>query len=221
MNKKMLAAVMFCLVLGWVATTGHVKAQSSITIDASQQITNFVFTDGSGLQDNTYLMFGEENLFKPVYSGAYSFGYSYLLDVGVFFRLNVGMRNAGATMVYDATNYLWEFQYLQGKLGVGYAVNLGLVNPYLAVSGYYGSLLKANQRINNEDFDIIDSELIQKNDYGLNIPLGVRIDASEFVSVYTEVSYLMGLQNIETADNGQEANNVGYMFTLGLSFTIQ
>jgi hypothetical protein len=221
MNKKMLAEVMFCLVLGWVATTGHVKAQSSITIDASQQITNFVFTDGSGLQDNTYLMFGEENLYKPVYSGAYSFGYSYLLDVGVFFRLNVGMRNAGATMVYDATNYLWEFQYLQGKLGVGYALDLGLVNPYLAVSGYYGSLLKANQRINNEDFDIIDSELIQKNDYGLNIPLGVRIDASEFVSVYTEVSYLMGLQNIETADNGQEANNVGYMFTLGLSFTIQ
>lgn len=221
MKKKIIATGMFCLSLGLVGTTGLVQAQSSITIDASQQITNFVFTDGSGQQDNTYLMFGEENLYKPVYNGAYNFGYSYLLDFGLFFRVSVGMRNAGATMVYDATNYKWEFQYLQGKLGVGYALDLGLVNPYLAVSGYYGYMLKANQRINNEDFDIIDSESIQKTDYGLNIPLGVRIDASEYVSVYTEVSYLMGLQNIETADNGQEANNVGYLFTLGLSFTIR
>jgi hypothetical protein len=124
-------------------------------------------------------------------------------------------------MVYDATNYKWEFQYLQGNVGLGYALNLGRVNPYLAVSGYYGYLLKANQRINNEDFDIIDSESIQKSDYGINIPLGVRIDASEYRSVYTEASYLMGLQNIENADNNQEANNVGYMFTLGLSFTIK
>ena len=221
MKKKYSATAMFCLVLGWVVTTGHVQAQSGITIDASQQITNFVFTDGSGLQDNTHLILGEENLYKPVYSGAYSFGYSYLLDFGLFFRVNAGMRNAGATMVYDATNYKWEFRYLQGKLGLGYALDLGLVNPYLAVSGYYAYLLKANQRINNEDFDIIDSESIRKTDYGLNIPLGVRIDASDYISVYTEVSYVVGLQNIETATNGQVANNVGYMATLGLLLTIE
>ncbi len=221
MKKKIVATGMFCLLLGLIGTAGHVKAQSSITIDASQQITNFVFINGSGLQDNSQLMFGEDNLYKPVYSGAYSFGYSYLLDFGMFIRLNVGMRNAGATMVYDATNYQWEFQYLKTNLGVGYALDMGRINPYLGVSGYYGSLLKANQRINNEDYDIIDSESIQKSDFGLSFPLGVRIDASEFVSVYTEVSYLMGLQNIETADNGQEANNVAYLFTLGLSFAIK
>lgn len=221
MKKKILTTVLSCLVVGLMGTSYQLKAQSSITIDASQQITNFVFTDGSGLQDNTYMMFGEDNIYKPVYSGAYSFGYSYLLDFGLFIKANVGMRNAGATMVYDETNYKWELQYLQGKIGAGYAYDLGLFNPYIAVTGYYGSLIKANQRINNEDFDIIDSGSIQKNDFGLNIPIGVRIDASEYVSVYTEASYLMGLRNIETSDNGQNAKNVGYMFTLGLSFAIQ
>jgi hypothetical protein len=220
MKNKIAIAVMSCLALV-ITKNNPAQAQSSITIDASQQITNFVFTNDKGLQDNTYLIFGEENLYKPVYSGAYSFGYSYLFDFGMFIRAKAGMRNSGATMVYDATNYKWEFQYLQGNVGLGYALNLGRVNPYLAVSGYYGYLLKANQRINNEDFDIIDSESIQKSDYGINIPLGVRIDASEYRSVYTEASYLMGLQNIENADNNQEANNVGYMFTLGLSFTIK
>lgn len=221
MKNRILKYLCVSLLTGLFALNNPLMAQSSITIDASQQITNFVFVDGTGLQDNTKLMFGEDNLYKPLYCGAYNVGYSHLLDFGMFFRVNVGMRNAGATMVYDAVNYRWDFQYLQGKLGLGYSPKLGLVNPYLAVSGYYGMLIKANQRINNEDFDIKEAGLIQNNDYGLNIPLGIRIDASDFISVYTEVSYLMGLQNIETSDNGQKANNVAYMFTLGLSFTIE
>lgn len=221
MSRKILLTLILGLAFCLSLSTNKVHGQSSITIDASQQITNFVFVDGTGLQDNTFLIFGKDNLYKPVYSGAYSLGYSYLLDFGMFFRVNLGMRKAGATMVYDASNYVWDFQYLQTKLGLGYAHDLGLFSPYIAVSGYYGSLLKANQRINNEDFDIMDSESIKKNDYGLIIPLGLRIDASDYISVFTEASYLLGLQNLETSNDGQKANNVAYMFTLGVSFTIQ
>ncbi|MFW5821498.1 MAG: hypothetical protein ACOCWA_09415 [Bacteroidota bacterium] len=221
MKKKLLIPTLLLLVIGLTTNFNSLKAQSGITIDASQQITNFVFSDGSGVQDNTYLIFGEENLYKPVYSGAYSVGYSYLLNFGMFIRASAGMRNAGATMVYDAVNYQWNLKYLQGKLGIGYALSLGRVNPYFGVSGYYGQLVKAQQVINNEDFDIIDSGDIQSNDYGLYISPGVRIDASEYISVYGELGYSMGLQNIETADNGQEASNLAYMLTLGLSFTIK
>lgn len=219
MKKKLTSLALACSSIV-LLTVSSVNAQSSITIDASQQITNFVFVDGSGFQDNTYLIFGEDNLYKPVYSGTYSVGYSYMLDFGLFFKTSVGMRNAGATMVYDATNYLWDFQYLQAKLGTGYSLNLGLFNPYLSVSGYFGYLVKANQRVNNEDYDIIDSGSINTNDFGLYFSPGVRIDASEYISVYSELSYLMGLQNIESAES-QQATNVAYMVTLGLSFTIQ
>ena len=77
MKQKIIVTVILCLGYGLFGTTGLVQAQSSITIDASQQVTNFVFTDGSGVQDNTYLLFGNDNLYKSSYSGAYSFGYSY------------------------------------------------------------------------------------------------------------------------------------------------
>lgn len=220
MKKNRLIKHIVCILLG-LSAMSFIQAQSSITIDASQQITNFVFTDGDGLQDNTYLMFGGDNLYKSSFSSAYSVGYSYLLDYGLFFKSSIGMRHAGATMVYDAVNYQWNLQYLKLQLGAGYAYDLGLFAPYIAVSGYYGSLVKANQCINNENFDIIDSETIKPNDYGLNIPIGVRIDASDYISIYTEMSYLIGLQNIENTSSAQVANNVAYMFTLGLSFTIE
>ncbi len=221
MKKKIYYKTFLWVSIGLLMSLQVVKAQSSITIDASQQITNFVFTDGSGIQENSYLVFGEENTYKPVYSGAYSVGYSYLLDFGLFFRTGIGMRNAGATMVYDAANYQWDFRYLHARLGTGYAYEIGRVSPYLGVSGYFGYLLKANQKVNNEDFDIIDSGSIQTNDFGLLFSPGVRIDASDYISIYSEISYLMGLQNIETGDSGQEAVNTAYMLTLGLSFTFQ
>ncbi|MCK4920789.1 MAG: outer membrane beta-barrel protein [Bacteroidales bacterium] len=209
------------LILGFISYGITVNAQSSITIDASQQMTNFVFVDGTGIQENTFMMFGNEDSYKPTYGGAYSVGYSYALDFGMYIRLNTGMRNAGATMVYDASNYSWDFQYLQTKLGLGYALALGRFNPYMGVSGYFSYLLKATQTVNDEDMDIINSGSIEKNDIGLSIPIGVRIDASDYISVYTEFSYLMGLKNIETSGPGQTANNVAYMVTMGLSFTIK
>ncbi len=231
--KKTLSPTILYLAIAMLASVTSVNGQlmintddvprnglSGITIDASQQMTNFVFVDGTGVQENTYLMFGKDNLYKPAYSGTYNVGYFHMLDFGLFFRTSLGMRNAGATMVFDAANYQWDFKYIQAKLGTGYAYDLGLFNPYLGVSGYLGYLVKANQTVNNEDFDIIDSESIQKNDFGLYFSPGVRMDASDYISVYSEFSYLMGLQNIESADNSQKAVNVAYMVTLGLSFTI-
>ncbi len=205
------------IVTSLIICSNNAQAQTGITIDASQQITTFDFVDSNGTTDDTYL---------PIYSGAYNVGYTHFLDLGIYFTAKAGMRNAGATMAYDATNLRWDFQYGQGSLGVGYAHKMGRISPYLGISGYYAKLLKANQQINdpmreNKDYDIIDSGLISDNDFGLYITPGVRIAASEFISVYTEFGYLMGMQNIETGTSDQEAYNTGYALTLGLSFTIK
>ncbi len=197
------------------------NAQSSITVEASQSITNFIFVNSEGTQEASYFILDSENEYKPVYSGAYHFGYMYTLEMGMFFSVDIGMRKAGATMVYDAANYQWDLRYIQGRIGMGYVFDLGMVNPYLSVTGYYSNLLQANQRINNEDFDIMNNGSIETSDYGVYVSPGARIDASEFMSVYLEISYLMGLQNIEAGNTGQEAFNVANPFTLGLSFTIQ
>lgn len=188
-----------------------VMAQSNLMIDASQVFSNFKFIDSQGIQDKDY---------KINYTGAYNFGYQYQSDFGLIARTGVGMRKGGATMVYDGANYNWSLQYVSYNLGLGYMYGDGLLKPYLTVAGYFGYLLKANQTINNQDFDIIDLDQIQKIDYGLIGSIGTQIELNDAMSAYTEFSYLMGLQNIETSTLGQESSNVSYVLTLGLIFSL-
>lgn len=195
-------------------------AQSSLTIDASQAYTTFAFTDSEGNDLNEY---------SGNYSGSYSIGYQY--TNGFMLRANIGMRKAGATTVIDETNYSWDFQYADVKLGIGYMFGESRFRPYILISPYYAVLLKAEQTINNEDFDIKDLGLIADNDYGVFASPGVQITLSEFISAYTQFNYMYGLQNLESDDTGQESfnnNNTGqesynrsYSLSLGLSFSIK
>lgn len=216
MNKKIQYLFLLIIMSGLFILPINLTAQTGITIDASQQMTSFEFTSSTGEVDNSY---------SPIYSGAYNFGYTHFLDFGLYFNAAIGMRNAGATMTVDNTNLRWDFQYAQAKLGVGYMYKLGRINPYLGISGYYSKLLKANQQVNdptreNINYDLMEAGMITEQDYGLLITPGVRIAASDYITVYTEFGYLMGMQNIEPGESNQEATNVGYSVTLGLSFTI-
>lgn len=186
-------------------------AQSSITIDASQYISNFAYELSDGTKDSEY---------SPVYGGGYSLGYSYALDMGVFLNGSLGMRPGGATLVVDNTNYQWDLQYGQISLGGGYAFDLGRIKPYLAIDAYYGFLLKANQRINNEDFDIRDSGSIETGDFGIYVSPGAQLAVSDDITVFAEYSYVLGLMNVETTTDGQDAKNRASALTLGLSFNI-
>lgn len=204
------------MVAGLFLLPGQAKAQSGITIDASQQITSFQFTNSTGQVDNSY---------SSIYSGAYTVGYTHFLDYGIYLDGGLGMRNAGATMTLDDTHLRWDFRYAQIELGGGYIYDLGMFSPYLGVSGYYAKLLKANQRINdptreNINYDLMEAGMVNEGDLGLLITPGVRISASDFISVYTEFEYLMGLQNIEAGESSQEASNLGYSLSIGLSITI-
>lgn len=198
------------LSLGLFFTGNLVLAQSSLTIDASQAYTTFDFTNSEGT---------DEDIYSGNYSGFYSVGYQYAENIMV--RANIGMRKAGATTVIDETNYSWNFQYADIKVGIGYMYGEDRFRPYLLVSPYYAFLLKANQTINNEDFDIKDLDVIEDNDYGIFISPGVQLTLSDFISAYTQFNYMRGLQNLEAGDSAQESHNIGYSLTLGLSFSIK
>lgn len=205
----------FLFVLGFISAT-TAMAQSSLTIDASQLSSNFKFVDTQGTTDTSYL---------PTYTGAYSIGYQFATDGGFLVRTKIGMRNAGATMIYDDANYLWDLQYADAKLGLGYLFDIGMFKPYLTVSGYYAYLLKANQIQGSMNYDMIKAGEVQRSDYGVLASPGVQVTLSDYISVYSEFSYLMGLKNIETqqlegVDAVQEGYNRAYSLTLGLAFTI-
>lgn len=204
------AKILFLLTGMFIAST-QVIAQSSVTIEASQVISTFKYIDSDGTRDKSY---------SGIYSGAYGLGYRYVSEAGLLVRAGLGMRKGGATMVYDNTNYTWNLQYADVKAGIGYMYNKKQFKPYLSASGYYAILLKANQSLNNENFDIKNSKSLKKNDFGIFITPGLQFKASDAVSVYAEFNYMMGLQNLEV-DSGQKSYNRAYSFSLGVAFTIK
>jgi len=202
---------LFFCAAGLLLMSNHVKAQSSITIDASQNITNFKFVNSTGEQDKKY---------NANYSGGYSLGYKYAMDNGLFFPVKIGMRKAGATYVYDNTNYSWELQYTEARLGLGYNYKFDKLGAHISATGYFGYMLKANQSLNNEDFDIRSSGIINTSDYGVFISPGANFQANDFINVYLDLNYMLGLANLET-DETQKSNNTLYGASLGVAFLIK
>jgi hypothetical protein len=187
-------------------------AQSSLSFEASQLYTSFKFKDADGTILNSD--------YNGIFTGAYAMNYKYITDFGLIIKGGIGMRNGGASLVYDDTNYSWKLQYAEVKPGVGYILTTGKIRPYLIASGYYAYLLRGFQTLNDEQYNITESGLLNKTDYGLMITPGVEFGLSEYIASYLELNYLTGLNNIET-DEGQNAKNLAYGLTLGISFLIK
>jgi hypothetical protein len=203
----MKALLLFSTILLF-STTTTLNAQSGFTLEATQQYTTFSFTDSQGNQ--------MQQEYSGMFSGAYSVGYSYVSEMGFMLRTGIGMRNAGANLVYDEMNYSWKLLYAESKLGIGYMYITDVVNPYLLASGYYSYLLNGIQVLNNEQFNITKAGLLSNTDYGLVISPGAEIYISPNLAAFVEFKYLMGLQNIETSEN-QKAYNRAYGISAGLA----
>ena len=201
----------FLLLTCFMASVTVVNAQSAFTIDASQLYTSFKFTDTEGnLLNKEY---------SGIFTGSYGVGFRYTMDFGLIIRPGIGMRSGGASLVYDDMNYSWKLQYADAKLGVGYVYKLKRISPYFIASGYYAYLLRGTQVLNNEDYNITESGLLNKTDYGVIFTPGVELTISDYVSSYLELNYIWGICNLES-DEGQNATNIAYGVTLGLSFSI-
>ena len=179
--------------------TIHSSSQSNVTFDAGQMFSTFKFIDAQGNQ--------EKNLTNNI-TGCFSLGYQYEQNNGLFVRANVGMRKAGASMVFDETNVNWNMQYADVSLGLGYILNKWRLKPYFSASPYFGYLLKADQTIGPDKYDIKQKKLIKTSDFGVFLSPGVKIAVSNLISIYAEYKYILGLQNLETSD--QKSFNRGF-----------
>jgi len=197
------------IVTGLLGFTTIIHAQSGINIEGSQLFTKFKFYDSQSTPLSSE--------YSGIFTGAYGIGYGFIADNGIMFRTGIGMRKAGATMVYDDMNYSWNLQYANFKLGGGYMLKKDNISPYLNVSGYFAYLLRGFQTINNEDFNIKESDAIEVIDFGIYITPGVQFTLSDAISAFIEFSYIMGLKNLEV-DEGQKSSNTAFGLSLGISF---
>ncbi len=202
--------VQICFLFGLLSFATKAKAQSSMTVDFSPLYTSFKYADSQGVTLNSE--------YNGIYTGSYGLGYQLVTEKGLMLRTGIGMRKAGATMVYDNMNYTWDLQYADIKLGGGYMLKLGRLSPYLMVSGYYAFMLSGFQTINNENFDIKNSKSLSETDYGIVVSPGVKFTFSSIFSSYVEFNYLMGLQNLES-DDAQKSSNLAYGLTLGVAIS--
>ncbi len=199
------------ILIGLVIFISGAKAQPALTLEASQYYASFKFLDTQSIKLNSE--------YQGLFTGAYGIGYKHSFDFPLIVKANLGIRNAGASMVYDDMNYSWNLQYGDLTAGAGYIHNFGRFNPYFLVSGYFGYLLRGTQTLNNEELNITESGILNPVDIGIIFTPGCELKLSDFISAYGEFSYLWGLKNIEI-DEGQNASNFGMCLTLGLSFTI-
>lgn len=95
----------------------------------------------------------------------------------------------------------------------------GKVRPYFSVAPYYSRLLRGTQTLNNEDFDIKQSERIGIDDYGFHVLPGVHYYATERLHLFAELDYKMGLQNLDP-DPDQIANNRSAGVSAGIAIHI-
>jgi hypothetical protein len=185
--------------------------QPEFTAEASQLFTSFKFTDSQGEKKNSD--------YQSLITGGYGIGMRYVTEGGFAFRAGVGLRNAGANLVYENTNYSWRMNYLDLKGGLGYMIQFKNVKPYLMVLGYYASMLRGTQTQNRETFNLVKSSLLSNRDFGLQINPGLNIKINSLVSSYIEFQYLWGLANLEL-NKAQKSKNSALGLNLGFAFLL-
>lgn len=205
--KKYFKIKTLWLSLGFILIATSMTAQSGITIDASQVFSTFKFKDSQGNQVKDY---------SHKIGSSFNVGYISRYNSGLLFRASIGTSKAGATMMYDSTNYSWDLQYIGLKAGIGYIFNKdGRLKPYLTVSPYFSYLMEGSQSLNNQNLDIIKMKSLKRSDYGIYIAPGFQIKLSDSFALYAEYNYMMGLKNIENSSDGQKTYNRANTFSLG------
>lgn len=204
-----------CLLLSiCIFISTAVVSQVHFTAEASQLFTTFKFKDSKGVNHDAE--------YQSLITGAYGIGLRYVTDGGLMFRVGVNMRNGGANLVYENTNYSWKLQYLDFKGGIGYMAQFKYIKPYLTVMGYYAPLLRGIQTHNNESFNITKNKILNNSDYGLQFNPGLNIRINEGMSTYIEFNYLLGLSNLEvSAQSPQKSGNSAFGATVGFSISLE
>jgi hypothetical protein len=211
MSSKLFKQRAIIILIGLTVFISQSKAQSAFILEATQYYSSFKFLDTQSHKLNSE--------YQGLFTGAYGIGYKYQFDSPLILKVKLGLRNAGANLVYDEMNYSWKLQYADLTAGLGYIHSFGRFNPYILVSGYLAYLMRGTQVLNNEEFNITESEILNPLDMGIIFTPGCELKISDVISAYAEFSYLWGLKNIEM-DEGQNTSNYGMGLTLGLSFTI-
>ncbi len=201
--------VRLIVLIAFIALFKPAFAQSNVTFDAGQVFSTYKYSDS----------LGDEKSFSRNITGCFSIGYQYIIDNGVFIRVNAGMRKGGASLIYNDLKVSWQVQYADANLGVGYMYSKWRIKPYFSVSPYYAMMLKAEQTIGQDNYDIKENKSMAASDFGLYLSPGCKVSLTNSVSCFFEYREIIGLQNLENT-GGQKSYNRGSSINIGVSIAL-
>lgn len=195
------------LLLGFSAS----NAQNKISISFNQNFSTFRFVDSEGnKEDMDYSMnFGYGLSFQRIFAEHF------------FVEGQLVYNNKGANYIVDSQKLDWAFQYLNPGINAGYKFTFARISPHAGAGLYYGRLLKAEQYIGTVYYNLMDSENIKKNDFGVNVFAGIEYEYSDNGTVFLRFNESIGLLQLEeSGEADQKMFNRTTSIQLGLFFTI-
>lgn len=188
-----------------------VAAQENMTgISFLQNYSTFRFIDSEGEKNDVgftlksgYGLMYRKNFVKPL-----------------FLEGSLGYNNKGASSSWDLTRLDWSFHYVNADLILGYRIAFGKLSPHIAAGVYYGRLVKAEQIIGMSFYDLMDMNVISKNDLGIRMSGGLEYFYSETGSLLLRINESAGLAQLEKGDSGQLMFNRTFSVQIGLLFNI-
>jgi len=196
-----------------------VSAQSNVSFEATQIFANAKYVS-NGKVDPNYQVIG---------TNGFTLAFDHVFVKGFVVGGAIGMQNMGTQYVDKGVNSIgnvtYNFQYINFRGYVGYEFNKYRLMPFAYFSPYYAYLLKSSTFSTisiNSTGNIGDPKgenTVINSDYGFMVNLGVRIELSDYITVFGSGSYAIGLENISNLSDRQ-AYNRGLIFGLGVSATI-
>lgn len=188
-------------------------SQSKVSVNLGQTFSKFRFRDSQGNEDPNMTF---------VVKNSYGLAYENLLYKGWFIRPEIGYKNLGAQSYSNNTNLLWDLHYIDLSAGGGYMFLTKSIRPYVGASMYVSYLLKANETIGSDSYNLIANNALKKFDFGVNVFTGVKYRIENNIDIFVECRWSNGLLQLDNNLNGgsKELYNNATSFHVGVVFDL-
>lgn len=188
-----------------------VKGQDQIGILFSQNLSTFRFIDSDSNKEDLDISIN------------YGYGFTYSKELSDLFFISglLSYDNKGATDVFDEEKLEWSFHYVGASINGGAKFTLGRWSPKIGAGMYYGRLLKAEQYIGSQYYDLMSDDVLNKNDIGVNVFGGISYSFSKTGNIFLKLNQNMGLLQLEESEgSNQKMYNRVFSIQTGFTFNI-
>ncbi|HOF20533.1 MAG TPA: outer membrane beta-barrel protein [Bacteroidales bacterium] len=205
MKKYMILTV---LVINLLPLAG----QNKIGVSFNQIYSTFRFKNSEGeIEDLKYTI-----------KYGYDIIWQYKILEVFFVEGSLSYNCKGASSTLGVQKLDWSLHYANAGVNAAYKMTIGRLSPHGGAGFYYGRLLKADQLIGSDYYNLMETNYIRKSDIGTNIFAGIAYDYSENGSVFIRLNEAVGLLQLEKNDlSSQRMFNRTFSIQVGLFFSIQ